>query len=101
MDMNQTRFLPAAPGWPRALLIGALPILLAGVATAYAAPSRAPHHAAPPASSTLDLRAAAAAPRPGTPADAAEVVVDNFTYQPKALTIAAGTTVTWTNHDDI
>ena len=37
MDMSQTRFPPAAPGWHRALLIGALPILFAVVATALVA----------------------------------------------------------------
>lgn len=31
----------------------------------------------------------------------AEVKVDNFSFSPATLTIAAGTTVTWTNHDDI
>jgi plastocyanin len=31
----------------------------------------------------------------------AEVKIDNFTFGPGALTVAAGTTVTWTNRDDI
>ena len=31
----------------------------------------------------------------------AEVKVDNFSFGPAALTVAAGTTVTWTNRDDI
>lgn len=30
----------------------------------------------------------------------AEVKIDNFSFGP-AITVAAGTTVTWTNHDDI
>jgi plastocyanin len=34
-------------------------------------------------------------------AAAAEVKIDNFSFGPGALTVAAGTTVTWTNHDDI
>jgi plastocyanin len=29
------------------------------------------------------------------------VSIDNFTFTPKTLTVKAGTTVTWTNHDDI
>ena len=29
------------------------------------------------------------------------VTIDNFTYSPPNLTVAAGTTVTWTNNDDI
>lgn len=31
----------------------------------------------------------------------AEVRIDNFTFQPAELTVKAGTTVTWTNRDDI
>jgi plastocyanin len=31
----------------------------------------------------------------------AEVKIDNFTFGPAALTVPVGTTVTWTNKDDI
>jgi plastocyanin len=31
----------------------------------------------------------------------AEVKIDNFSFGPTALTVPAGTTVTWTNRDDI
>jgi plastocyanin len=34
-----------------------------------------------------------------SPADA--VSIDNFTFTPASLTVKAGTTVTWTNRDDI
>ena len=34
-------------------------------------------------------------------AAAAEVKIDNFSFGPEVLTVAAGTTVTWTNRDDI
>ena len=30
-----------------------------------------------------------------------EVKIDNFTFGPQSITIAAGTTVKWTNRDDI
>jgi plastocyanin len=30
-----------------------------------------------------------------------EVKIDNFSFTPAALTVAVGTTVTWTNRDDI
>ena len=30
-----------------------------------------------------------------------QVIIDNFTFAPPTLTIKAGTTVTWTNRDDI
>jgi plastocyanin len=39
----------------------------------------------------------AKAPQPAT----AEVKVDNFSFGPATLTVAVGTTVTWTNRDDI
>jgi plastocyanin len=34
-------------------------------------------------------------------APATEVKIDNFSFGPAAIAVAAGTTVTWTNHDDI
>jgi plastocyanin len=51
---------------------------------------------------TLQLSAAspgssAKAPQPAS----AEVKVDNFSFGPATLTVAVGTTVTWTNRDDI
>jgi amicyanin len=30
-----------------------------------------------------------------------EVKIDNFTFNPKQITVKAGDTVTWVNHDDI
>ena len=35
------------------------------------------------------------------PAQAVEVKIDNFTFAPPTLTVAAGTTVKWVNRDDI
>src|ERR1700689_4581388 len=35
------------------------------------------------------------------PAASPEVKIDNFSFGPAAITVAAGTTVTWTNRDDI
>jgi len=34
-------------------------------------------------------------------ADAHHVDVDNFSFSPAAAIVPAGTTVTWTNHDDV
>jgi plastocyanin len=34
-------------------------------------------------------------------ADDMEVHIDNFTFQPAEMTVKTGTTVTWTNRDDI
>jgi plastocyanin len=42
------------------------------------------------------------APRAGqAQTSGAEVKIDNFSFGPAALTVPAGTTVTWTNRDDI
>lgn len=35
------------------------------------------------------------------PATSAEVKIDNFSFGPATITVAAGTMVTWTNRDDI
>ena len=35
------------------------------------------------------------------PASTAEVKIDNFSFGPTAITVAVGTSVTWTNRDDI
>jgi plastocyanin len=34
-------------------------------------------------------------------AEQASVTIDNFTFEPDTLTVKPGTTVTWTNQDDI
>ena len=41
-----------------------------------------------------------AAASPALAADV-EVKIDNFTFNPQQITVKAGTTVVWTNHDDI
>src|ERR1700674_2516828 len=43
------------------------------------------------------LQSSAAAAQSAT----AEVKIDNFSFGPGTLTVAVGTTVTWTNRDDI
>ena len=35
------------------------------------------------------------------PSGGASVKIDNFSFGPADMTIAAGTTITWTNHDDV
>lgn len=42
-----------------------------------------------------------AAGRPGAQAAEGQVMIDNFSFSPAQLTVAAGTRVTWTNRDDI
>ncbi len=43
----------------------------------------------------------AAPPLQEKTATTAEVKIDNFSFGPAALTVPVGTTVTWTNRDDI
>ena len=47
------------------------------------------------------LALGAVAAQDATKKDANEITIDNFTFTPKELTIAVGTTVKWVNHDDI
>jgi plastocyanin len=47
-----------------------------------------------------DSPGVAANARQSAPATA-EVKIDNFSFAPQAITVAVGTTVTWTNRDDI
>jgi plastocyanin len=44
------------------------------------------------------IRAASAG---GPPPGGIEVKIDNFNFGPMTVTVAAGTTVTWTNNDDV
>ena len=53
-----------------------------------------------PKPNTLRAGASVSA-QPAQTAAAAEVKIDNFSFSPATLTVAAGTTVTWVNHDDI
>jgi plastocyanin len=77
--MNYLRLAPARFATNRALVAAMLlgPIIGAMVAVATVAAEDAPK---------------------GAPN---EVVIDNFIFTPKELTVAVGTTVKWVNHDDI
>jgi plastocyanin len=49
----------------------------------------------------LALTVGTTAIRPVSAADKPEIKIDNFSFGPATITIAAGTTVTWTNNDDV
>ncbi|MEY9873257.1 plastocyanin [Streptacidiphilus sp. MAP12-33] len=53
---------------------------------------------APMASMSMPSSAGAQAPA-GTPVSADRVAIKNFAFAPAAITVKAGTTVTWTNQD--
>jgi plastocyanin len=61
-----------------------------------------PIMAAGEAAARTSTRSATTAPN-GTPASAGkgQITIDNFAFNPRSLTIAAGNTVTWLNHDDV
>jgi plastocyanin len=48
---------------------------------------------------SVAVSAASSAPSPA--AATMEVKIDNFSFGPTSITVAVGTTVTWTNRDDI
>ena len=50
---------------------------------------------------TAGTRPGLAANSADKPAAGAEVKIDNFSFGPATITIPAGSTVTWTNHDDV
>ncbi len=47
------------------------------------------------------LAGASAGPSAAPAAATMEVKIDNFSFGPMSITVAVGTTVTWTNRDDI
>ena len=47
------------------------------------------------------LAAAAALPAASAQAADTEVLIDQFTFTPQRITVKAGTTVTWSNEDDV
>jgi plastocyanin len=58
---------------------------------------------APPTSSVPLPSDGASTARPETPpktTEANRVVIDNFTFSPREITVAPGTRVTWVNRDD-
>jgi plastocyanin len=53
------------------------------------------------AASALLMSAVPAMTRAASPPAAAAVQIDNFTFKAPVVTVKPGTTVTWTNRDDI
>ena len=75
-----------------ALIFPAMLALAACSGSSSPAPTAPPSSAGPPAAS--------AAPSGASPAAAGSAVsIASFSFQPAALTVAVGTTVTWTNND--
>ncbi|HXC32681.1 MAG TPA: cupredoxin family copper-binding protein [Verrucomicrobiae bacterium] len=50
---------------------------------------------------TVGIRPNMAATPGDKPASSAEVKIDNFSFGPTSITVPTGTTITWTNNDDV
>jgi plastocyanin len=71
-----------------AVLLLVLPVVLAGCGT--------PPAPVPPTNPAPTARAESTV----SEAEGVQVVIDNFAYTPREITVAAGTRVTWVNRDD-
>ncbi|MFF2148825.1 plastocyanin/azurin family copper-binding protein [Kitasatospora sp. NPDC058190] len=85
-------------GMPGATGTGAAQPSTAPTATGAAQPSTAPTATASMPPMTMPASAAAQTPA-GAPAATDSVAIKNFAFAPAAITVKAGTTVTWTNQD--
>lgn len=54
-----------------------------------------------PTTASANSQSSPAAGVATAPASEAEVKIDNFSFTPSTITVAVGTQVKWTNHDDI
>jgi len=82
----------------RALAAAAIGALAAAGLTACGGATHAASGPAPAAAHTEMTAAAATAPAAAVASSA--VAIDNFSFTPAAITVKAGTTVTWTNNDE-
>jgi len=64
------------------------------------APAPQPDEPAGPAAHDHGAAANGAAPSSAAPVATSAVTIDNFSFSPAAVTVKAGTTVTWTNRDE-
>lgn len=78
-------------------------LILAGLAAAVSCGTSSPTATSTPPKTDTQVK-----PPPGgttgpdfTPAPTAEVVIKDLAFSPATITVAAGTTVTWTNQDSV
>ena len=75
-------------------------LVAAAVLVAACGSGGTPAPTAAPATSAPESQApATAAPASQAPAGTAAVMIESFAFNPQAITVAAGTAVTWTNKD--
>ncbi|HXE53714.1 MAG TPA: cupredoxin family copper-binding protein [Tepidisphaeraceae bacterium] len=94
--MQRFRIMWLYMAWALLLMIGAISatawVRASGGGAARAADAVAPDP---------DLTPAPPAPPATRPSAGFKVSIDNFTFQPKEISVPAGATVTWVNHDDV
>jgi plastocyanin len=76
-------------------------LLLVAVAGCGTSPGGAPHSAAPVSNATDQAAPQTTGAKAAAPAETTQIVIDNFAFAPRELTVALGTRVTWVNHDDV
>ena len=103
--MHLSRFAPRRAHWRSLVMAGALSMLLPVMAacapsTGIAATSGLPTPVPPSAVATVPPARPLAVADPNAPGGP-QLTVENFNFTPADITVAAGTTVTWTNNDDV
>src|SRR3954454_101025 len=91
--------------WSGAALVGAMSALLLLLAACaptsqVAATTGLPTPVPPVAVATVPLDKPLAVADPNAPGRP-QLTIENFNFTPAGITVAAGTTITWTNNDDV
>ena len=76
-------------------------LLLAAVAGCGTSPGGAPQSSAPVSQATEQAAPHVTGVKAAEAAETTQVVIDNFAFSPREITVAPGTRVTWVNHDDV
>jgi amicyanin len=85
----------------RTLVLATLAVLLCAVTVGYVANRGGGGTGVAKATVVSDPPAPPASPTASPQMAANQVVIDNFKFEPRRLTVKAGTKVTWINRDDV
>ena len=101
VDVAKQRVLATIPvgAAPRKIVLQAGPVVNSKAAPAFVSASRVA--GAPASIVTAGIPAAVSAQQPAADLPAGEVRIASFAFGPQAITVEAGTAVTWTNADTI
>ena len=76
-------------------------LLRLAVAGCGTSPGGAPQSSAPVSQATEQAAPHVTGVKAAEAAETTQVVIDNFAFSPREITVAPGTRVTWVNHDDV